>query len=95
VVLETSEPFVEESWIGRLVQVGEVELSVVARIERCRTVDLAQDGVPGTTPLLKALGRSRDVCLGIYAEVVRPGRIAVDDVVVVASEGRGYCLIFQ
>jgi uncharacterized protein YcbX len=79
VVIETSEPFVEESWMDQLVQVGEVRLRVVARIERCRTVDLAQDGVTETTRLLKALGRSRDVCLGVYADVVTPGRLRVGD----------------
>lgn len=84
VVVETSEPFVEETWLGRLVQVGAVELRITQRIQRCRTVDLAQDGVAGTTPLLKALGRSREVCLGVYAEVVTPGRIAVGDPVIPA-----------
>ncbi len=84
VVIETTEPFVEESWMGQLVQVGEVQLRIVARIERCRTVDLAQDGVTETTPLLKALGRSRDVCLGVYADVVTPGWLSVGDEVTTA-----------
>ena len=78
-VIETSEPFVEETWMGQLVRVGEVQLRVVSRIERCRTVDMAQDGVPETTSLLKALGRSRDVCLGVYADVVTPGRLRLGD----------------
>jgi uncharacterized protein YcbX len=79
VVVETLEPFIEETWIGQLVQVGEVQLRVVSRIERCRTVDLAQDGVAERTPLLKALGRSRDVCLGVYADVVGPGSLRIGD----------------
>jgi uncharacterized protein YcbX len=82
VVVETLEPFIEETWIGQLVQVGDVQLRVVSRIERCRTVDLAQDGVADTTPLLKALGRSRDVCLGVYADVVGPGSLSIGDEVV-------------
>jgi uncharacterized protein YcbX len=75
IVIETSEPFVEESWMGQVVQVGEVQLRVVSRIERCRTVDLPQNGVTETTRLLKALGRSRNVCLGVYADVITPGRL--------------------
>jgi hypothetical protein len=58
---------------------------VVSRIERCRTVDLPQNGVTETTRLLKALGRSRNVCLGVYADVVVSGRIAVNDPVVPAA----------
>ena len=77
--METDEPFVEESWPGRTLDVGSVRLRVEERIERCRTIDLAQDGVATTTRWLKALGGSRDLCVGIYARVDQPGEIAVGD----------------
>ena len=48
-VVETTEPFEEESWVGSSVSIGSLGLAVAERIERCRTVDLAQDGV-ATTP---------------------------------------------
>jgi uncharacterized protein len=76
-VVETVEPFEEETWVGRMVEVGEVRLRVVERVERCRTIDLAQDGVTTTTPWLKALGGSRELCVAVYADVVRPGVLAV------------------
>lgn len=81
VVLATTEPFVEESWVGVELTIGSAVLRVTERIERCRMVDLAQDGVTTTTPMLTALGGEREVCLGVYAEVVVPGRVAVGDVV--------------
>jgi uncharacterized protein YcbX len=80
-LVETAEPFEEEAWVGRGVTVGEVRLSVVERVERCRTIDLAQDGVTTTTSWLKALGRSRELCVAVYADVVVPGSIAVGDLV--------------
>jgi uncharacterized protein YcbX len=83
-VLETSEPFVEETWAGRTLRIGTVELTVDRRLERCRMVDLAQDGVPTTSPVLKALGRARDVRLAMLNDVSAPGRLAVGDVVTVA-----------
>jgi uncharacterized protein len=83
-VVETEDPFVEEAWSGDLA-VGPVGLRVVERIERCRTVDLAQDGVPTTTPLLKALGADRELCLGIYLDVAVPGVIRVGDDVLVGT----------
>jgi hypothetical protein len=52
---------------------------MVERIERCRTIDLAQDGVATTTRWLKALGGSRELCVGVYADVVTPGSVAVGD----------------
>ena len=46
-------------------------------------VDLAQDGVATTTPMLKALGATRDVCLAMLTDVARPGSLKVGDVVIV------------
>ncbi|HEX4473300.1 MAG TPA: MOSC N-terminal beta barrel domain-containing protein [Nocardioides sp.] len=77
-VVETAEPFVEESWAG-VVAVGEVELSPVQRIERCRMIDIAQEGLPRQGRWLKALTETREMSLGIYLDVVRPGSIAVGD----------------
>ena len=82
-VLETTEPFEEEGWTGRTLRIGSVELSVDRRLERCRMVDLAQDGVATTTPMLKALGASRDVCLAMLTDVSAPGHLKVGDVVTV------------
>jgi uncharacterized protein len=78
-LVETTEPFVEETWIGSRLAVGDVTLRVIERIERCRMVDIAQDGVGTTTPLLKRLSAQREMCLGVYADVISPGRIAVGD----------------
>ena len=79
IVVETTEPFVEETWVGSRLTVGDVLLSLVERIERCRMVDLAQDGVGTTAPLLKRLSAAREMCLGVYADVVTPGGIGVGD----------------
>jgi uncharacterized protein YcbX len=87
VVLQTAEPFEEETWVGSRLAVGDVTLTVVERIERCRMVDLAQDGVARTAPLLKRLSAEREMCLGVYADVVTPGRIGIGDEVRVAHAG--------
>ena len=78
-VVSTTEPFVEEGWGGATLRIGSVELTVVERIERCRMVDIAQEGLAEQAGWLKALGRERDLCLGIYADVARPGSVAIGD----------------
>lgn len=78
-LVDTTEPFEEESWVGRTVEVGDVALRVVERIERCRTIDLAQDGLAEPTRWLKPLGAERDVCVAVYADVVRPGTVGIGD----------------
>lgn len=84
-VVETSEPFEEESWVGREVTVGGATLRVVERVPRCRTVDVAQDGVEPRDRLLTPLGAERDLCLAVYADVVVPGTVAVGDPVVATT----------
>jgi uncharacterized protein len=81
-LVRTTTPFEEEAWVGRGLTVGGVRLRVTERIERCRTIDLEQDGVTGTTRWLTALGAERDLCVGVYAEVVEPGTLARGDAVV-------------
>ncbi len=80
-VVATSEPFVEESWTDEL-GIGEVRLRPVERIERCRMIDIAQEGLgPEPGQWLKALTREREMQLGIYLDVVVPGVVRVGDVV--------------
>lgn len=78
-LVETTDPFVEETWGGATVCVGGAELRILQRIERCRMIDIAQEGLGPEGGWLKGLGRERDLFLGMYAEVVRPGRIALGD----------------
>ncbi len=87
IVVETTEPFVEETWLGLELRSGDVVLRPTVRIDRCRTVNLAQDGVPTPTRLLQALGRGRNLCLGVYAEVVTPGTLRIDAEVTVPGPG--------
>jgi len=83
-VVETDEPFAEESWAG-VVAVGAVRLTPAQRIPRCRMIDIAQEGLPREGRWLKALTEARDMCLGVYLDVVGPGRVAVGDEVTVTA----------
>jgi uncharacterized protein len=76
-VVETDEPFVEETWAT--VEIGDVTLRVVERIERCRMIDIAQEGLPREGRWLKALTKAREMNLGVYADVRQPGALAVGD----------------
>jgi hypothetical protein len=84
-VVETDEPFVEETWTG--LGVGDVRLVHVERIERCRMIDIAQEGLPRDGRWLKALTGTREMCLGVYLDVVEPGRVTRGDEVSVTGRG--------
>lgn len=81
-VVETDEPFEEEGWVGSHVALGEARLQVVERVERCRTIDVVQDGCDARGRWLKPLAAERYLCLAVYADVVDPGTIRVGDRVV-------------
>jgi MOSC domain-containing protein len=78
-LVETAEPFIEESWMGRELAVGGVRLRLVERIERCRMVDLEQADVSGIEGLLRVIGAERGLCAGVYADVVGPGTLTAGD----------------
>jgi hypothetical protein len=79
ILLDLDEPWAEEAWVGAEIDVGAVRLRVTKRIERCVMVGLPQPGVPADGRVLRALTDARDACLGVYAEVVEPGRVALGD----------------
>jgi uncharacterized protein YcbX len=81
VVLATEAPFVEEAWVGRELRFGDAVLRVVERVERCRTIDVPQDGATPGARWLRPLGAERDLCLAVYADVVEPGTLARGDAV--------------
>ena len=87
IVIETTTPFEEEGWIGSTLEMGTARLTPVQRIERCRTIDLAQDGVAERTRWLKQLGERRDLRLAVYCDVGRAGTASLGDEVLVGTPG--------
>lgn len=85
IVIETDEPFIEETWVGKTIQLGEAVLEIVERTERCRTIELAQDGLQESTRWLKNLAAERDMRLAVYARVLTPGRVKLSDDLVVRT----------
>lgn len=83
IVVATTEPFEEESWVGRTLSIGSTQLEVVGRTERCRTIDVPQDGASATGRWLKPLAAEREMKAAVYADVVSPGRLAIGDLVAV------------
>ena len=89
-------PHEEDAWEGRTVRLGDAAVAVGTPVGRCAIT--AQDpdtGRPDGTRTLEAIGAYRGArddgyfCFGVYAAVVRPGRIAVGDPVVVDDDDDG------
>jgi uncharacterized protein len=89
--------FAENDWLGREVHIGdEVVLRVIARTPRCAVPTLAHGGLPRDAEALRVLARHNRVrafpdsdpepCAGVYAAVLRPGRIRPGDEVRLAGQ---------
>lgn len=79
VVAGAAEPFVERSWVGRTVTVGEVVLRVEDVTPRCVMVTQAQADLPEDRDVLRTVHAVNAGELGIWCTVVRPGTIHAGD----------------
>ncbi|MEU7582428.1 MOSC N-terminal beta barrel domain-containing protein [Streptomyces sp. NPDC041068] len=87
IVVETDEPWIEESWVGREIVLGggaggALRLRVIKRVKRCVMVTQAQTGLAVDNRVLKTLTAARGMCIGIHTEIVTPAPLALGDTVV-------------
>ncbi|MFZ2502143.1 MAG: MOSC N-terminal beta barrel domain-containing protein [Nocardioides sp.] len=90
-----AEGFVENDWVGRRVLIGdEVELEIVLPTPRCAIPTLAHGDLPPDHTPVRALLEANRIpvegfgvlpAAGVYAEVIRPGRITLRDRVTVTG----------
>ena len=89
VVLNVTETgFVENTWIGRDLAIGDARVRVAVPDSRCVMTTLSQDELPKDVDILKALAKHNRIpvatagefpCLGVYAVVQSAGRIKTGD----------------
>jgi uncharacterized protein YcbX len=88
ILIDTGEDgFPEDAWTARALRVGDVELRVLDRTERCVMVNHAQSALPARRDVLKTVGRVNGAYAGVYAEVLRPGIIRLGAAVTMLAIG--------
>jgi uncharacterized protein len=92
IVIRTDEPgFTENDWAGRDLRIGpDLVVRVIARTPRCAIPTLEHGGLPRDADALRVPAASNRIsamddfapqpCAGVYAQVVRPGRVGLGDV---------------
>jgi uncharacterized protein YcbX len=79
--LDDLEPNIEIGWQGRTLRAGNAELEVVKRCKRCEVITREPDTTEASPDLLRILTERYDTCMGVYCRVVKPGSVAVGDLV--------------
>jgi MOSC domain-containing protein len=70
---------VEFDWIGKTLRIGEVEVQCDIPTERCAMAMNAQAEFPRDDGILRTIKETANLNLGIYARVIRPGAVHVND----------------
>ena len=82
-VLDTDEPWVEDTWLGREIDLGGATVRIGGPVPRCAVIDHHPETGEKDARILRALVRQRptnragEPMFGVYATVTRPGRVSV------------------
>lgn len=76
-------PFAEDRWVGCVLRIGDLRMRVDKRDGRCVVITIDPVTSQRDPAILRAVADSRQGDLGVYGTIVEPGRVAVDDPVVV------------
>ncbi len=83
IVVETAngeKDFVEDTWIGRMLAIGNtVRLRITGPCTRCVMTTLPQADLPRDAGILRATARHNRANAGVYASVLQGGRIRRGD----------------
>jgi uncharacterized protein YcbX len=78
-------PFSEDSWVGCVLRIGSARMRVDKRDGRCVVITIDPVTTERNPAILRTVARDRQGCLGVYGSTVEPGRVAVNDPVLLES----------
>jgi uncharacterized protein YcbX len=85
-LVETDEPFVENSWTGRTVRIGDAALRIDRLDKRCVMINVDPETGRSEPSMLRLVARSHGSNAGVYATVVGPAEVHLDDEVRFADQ---------
>jgi len=82
------EPFCEDGWVGCELRIGSLRLRVDKRDGRCVVITIDPVTAERNPDVLRAVAQHRQGCLGVYGSTVQPGRVALQDPVLLFEPAR-------
>lgn len=80
-------PFPEDGWVGCVLRIGGMRMRVDKRDGRCVVITIDPETTERNPAILRAVAEDRQGCLGVYGSTVEPGRVALNDPILVESSG--------
>lgn len=86
-LIETTDqaPFAEDDWLGCVLRIGGMRMRVDKRDGRCVVITIDPVTTQRNPAILRTVARERQGHLGVYGSTVEPGRVALDDAVLIES----------
>jgi uncharacterized protein YcbX len=81
----SEEEFPEDRWVGCVLRIGGLRMRIDKRDGRCSVITVDPGTGHRTPEILRAVVQEREGCAGVYGSTVQPGRIALDDSVLIES----------
>jgi uncharacterized protein YcbX len=78
-------PFTEDGWVGCVLRIGSMRMRVDKRDGRCAVITIDPVTTERNPAILRTVAREREGCLGVYGTAVEPGRVAMNDTVLIES----------
>jgi uncharacterized protein YcbX len=78
-VPDADSEFPEQDWVGHQVRVGDAVLAVIEPCVRCVMISRPTDDLPADREMQKIVVRQLQHTMGVYANVVTPGRVREGD----------------
>jgi uncharacterized protein len=76
---EGTNGFVEQSWIGKTLKLGDAQLAITGSCGRCVMTTLGQGDVPKDNGILRTVVQRNEGNVGVYAKVVQGGVVKRGD----------------
>ena len=80
-------PFAEDGWVDCVLRIGGMRMRVDKRDGRCVVITIDPVTTERNPAILHTVARDRQGCLGVYGSTVEPGRVAVNDPVLLEPPG--------
>ncbi len=78
-------PFQEDTWVGCVLQIGDLRMRVDMRDSRCIVITVDPVTAQQKPEVLRTVASEREGCLGVYATTVEPGRLTLGDKVFIET----------
>ncbi|MEO8275031.1 MAG: MOSC N-terminal beta barrel domain-containing protein [Thermoanaerobaculia bacterium] len=78
-------PFLEDGWVGAVLRIGGLRFRIDKRDGRCVIITIDPVTMERNPAILRHVAQERQGCVGVYGSTVEPGRVALDDEVLLES----------